>query len=193
LSNVAGNITPEQRDYLSRIKRNSYRISLYVDDVADAARLLHFQNELQLKEVNVLKVINESIERNETLLNDFKSSFLLINTSNEIFINSDTERLGRTIDVLISNLTKDINKRRILIALREKEMNAQIIISHIAESSSNIDSLFERFEKAQDSHLLQHAATSTIIVRAIGGTIEMYTSNISERMFVLTFPIIRKG
>ncbi|MGB9600442.1 MAG: sensor histidine kinase [Myxococcota bacterium] len=193
LSNVAGDITPEQRDYLSRIRRNSYRINLYIEDVADVARILHFQQEIPLEEVDVSKLLNESVERNETLLNDFKSSFLLINFQKDVFIKSNLERIKRTIDVLISNLTKDINKRKVLLASRIKDSTVQIIISHLAEGTSNLDSLFERFEKATDSHLMQHAATSTVIVSAIGGKIEMQTSNISERMFILSFPVLRKG
>ncbi len=192
LSNVVGEINQEQRDYLSRIRRNSYRINLYIDDVADAARILHFQKELTLTQLSLQSVIKSAIERNEAVLNDFRSGFFIIDMPEDILINSDNERLGRTIDVLVSNLTKDINKRKILLAARKNGEKAEIIISHAAETTSNTDIFLQRFEKAEESHLIQHAATSTIIVRAIGGEIEMYTSNISERMFILIFPAVIK-
>ncbi len=190
LSNVVGEVNQEQRDYLSRIRRNSYRISLYIDDVADAARILHLQNEPILNEINLYNVIKDAVERNEAVLNDFKSGFSIVDISEDIYILSDAARLGRTIDVLISNLTKDISKRKILLAVKKIDNRAEIVISHAAEITSNIDVFLQRFEKAEESHLIQHAATSTIIVGAIGGQIEMYTSNISERMFILSFPIV---
>ncbi|MCX7959006.1 MAG: hypothetical protein N3B13_08155 [Deltaproteobacteria bacterium] len=192
LSNVVGEINQEQRDYLSRIRRNSYRINLYVDDVADAARILYFQKEISLSRFGLREIIKASAERNEPVLNDFRSGFFLIETEEDIQIMSDPERLGRTIDVLVSNLTKDINKRKILLAFGKAGEYAQIIISHAAEITSNIEVFLQRFEKSEEAHLIQHAATSTIIVPAIGGKIEMCTSNISERMFILSFPILNK-
>lgn len=191
LSNVVGELNQEQRDYLSRVRRNIYRISLYVDDVADAARILHFQEEPSLSQVNLKEILEAAVERNETVLNDFRSSFFLVYQFEDTFILSDKERLSRTIDVLISNLTKDVNKRKILLALKNKNESVDIIISHAAESNSNIDVFMQRFEKADEKHLIQHAATSTVIIRAIGGSIAMFTSNISERMFVLSFPLCK--
>jgi len=191
LSNVVGEINPEQRDYLSRIKRNSYRITLYIDDVADTARILYQEKEIPLVRVELSQVLKPAVDRNEVVLNDYKSGFVIMGISEGVYVNSDSERLSRTLDVLISNLTKDINKRRILLTTKQDKDRIMIILSHIAESTSNIDTLLGRFEPAKREHLLQHAATSTVIVKAIGGEIEMYTSNISERMFILTFPIAR--
>ncbi len=193
LSNVVGEINQDQRDYLSRIKRNAYRISIYIDDVADTARILYLQQKMPLSQFNLKSVIESAVERNEIILNDFRSGFYLINQAGDISIRSDPERLGRTIDVLVSNLTKDINKRKILLGERFCEKNAEVIISHAAETTSNIEVFLQRFEMADEQHLLQHAATSTVILRAIGGKIDMYTSNISERMFILTFPAIYNG
>ncbi|MCX7945306.1 MAG: hypothetical protein N2746_12430 [Deltaproteobacteria bacterium] len=190
LSNVAGEINHEQRDYLVRIRRNSYRITLYIDDVADAARLLHLQKELSLAPVVLHDVFKSVIERNEVILNDFKSSFYIKVVEEKSQIMSDPERLNRTMDVLISNLTKDINKRKILLATRRRDSTIEIIIAHAAEFTGNVDTFLQRFERVGENHLLQHAATSVVVVRAIGGTLSMYVSNISERMFIISFPLL---
>lgn len=189
LSSVIGEINPEQRDYLLRIKRNTHRIGLYIEDVAEVARILHLKETPELREVDISVIIRDSIERNDPILSDYKSAFFLHNITSQCIIVSDATRLSRTIDVLISNLTKDINKRKILIATNIKDRNVQVIISHIAETTSDIPSLLQRFESSDDRHLIRHAATSTIILRSIGGSIKMYTSSISERMFILTFPL----
>ncbi|GEM_PF-3206263 len=188
LSNVAGEANQEQRDYLSRIKRNTHRINIFIDDVADVARILHFNQEIKFLEFDLQSVIDPAIERNEVILNDFRSGFFIVNHIDNIKIRSDADRLGRTIDVLVSNLTKDINKRKIMFIVTPDKNNVNIIISHAAETTTNIEVFLQRFVKANRGHLIQHAATSTVIVPAIGGQIDMYTSNISERMFILTFP-----
>lgn len=190
MSSVVGDINKEQRDYLSRIRRNIYRVNIYIDDVADVARILYMEKAIELRPVNLGKVIDSAIERNEPVLNEYRTTFFAIRSKDEIEIRSDEERLGRTIDVLISNLTKDINKRKVLFALRKREKEAEIILSHATETTNNIDVFLQRFERVDENHLLQHAATSTVVVKAIGGRIEMFTSNISERMFILSFPLI---
>ncbi|MGB3716388.1 MAG: GAF domain-containing protein [Candidatus Promineifilaceae bacterium] len=203
LMGVAGEMTDQQRQYLSVIKGNASRMTNLVIDLLDIARIESGKTVLNLREVDVTDLI--TVATNDHLQGLIESGDKVIDARVDVepslpLVLADSERVVQILTNLIDN-AYNYSPSGGVITINARA-NADSVEVTVGDTGIGIkeeyqSKIFERFYRADDDEVQRVAGTGLglSIVRSLvllhGGTIEVDSKPAEGSNFIFSLPRAR--
>ena len=132
LSNDAVQFEEKQQKLVAISFRNTQRLLSLVNDILDLAKMENGQLELHEEELNIVTILEKSVELNEQYCKDCKTDLILRCPEDKDYfgVNADEQRLLQVMSNFISNAAKfTCQHDQIEITLREENNHAVVEVS----------------------------------------------------------------
>jgi signal transduction histidine kinase len=141
-----GDLTPEQRRFLTVVDRNSQRLLDIVGDLLFLAQIDAGKLAIELDEVDLEQVVRECVETSRPLA-EAREIELVTSVTSVPRVRGDHARLAQVLDNLVSNALKFTPEGRVTVALTAVDGRAivQIQDTGIGVPPEEQPKLFERF------------------------------------------------
>lgn len=160
----------ERTSYLEIIDRKSKRLKVLIDDLFEASKMASGAVELTKSKVDIVQLLQQSLaEYNETM-EDSQVQFRVSNPDNPVYAFVDGQKLWRVFDNIIGNIIKySLENSRAYITVIEENHQVKITFKNISkyELSENIDELFERFKRGDESRHTDGSGLGLAIAKSI--------------------------
>lgn len=160
----------ERNSYIEIIDRKSKRLKVLIDDLFEASKMASGAIELNKAQVDLVQLLQQSLaEYNETI-EDSQIQFRVSNPDNPVYAFVDGQKLWRVFDNIIGNIVKySLEHTRAFIDVKEENHQVNITFKNISkyELSENIDELFERFKRGDESRHTDGSGLGLAIAKSI--------------------------
>jgi signal transduction histidine kinase len=189
-------LTAEQQQYLDKIHQ------VVADGLSMIRNLVDYRNieyrgiDLHLEEINIKTFVQATVHNFQSLA-DKKNIKISLDATEDAFVISDNQCLGRVADSLISNAIKFSNEGKdVSVTVKNEEACVQVTIKDQARGFTNEDlsKLFNKFQKLSSKPTSGESSTGLGLFVAkrfldrIGGTIECSTQEGMGSAFTITLP-----
>ena len=183
------------KELISRIERESIRMSSLVEDLLLLARLDQ-SRELTIDPVDINHLVNEAIASARAASPGYEIT--VTTTSDEVFVLGDSMRIHQAVSNLLANArTHTPMGTQISVEIAQNESDVQISVSDNGHGLSQEDQtrIFERFFRADPSRARVSGEGSGLglaivdaIMKAHGGSVEVKSELGAGATFTITFP-----
>ncbi|MEO3403716.1 ATP-binding protein [Mucilaginibacter sp. CAU 1740] len=146
---------PQQiKQYVEKASGALNKLQRLVNDLLDVSKIQAGRLEYMLSEVNLVKLVNSSIENAAHMYHDFEFANT---TQGEIYIEGNAERLEQVIMNFINNSVKySTDNKKIIIKAEVVNDVARVSVTDfgIGLSAEQIDRIFERFYRVEDKKFM---------------------------------------
>ncbi len=182
LQGLDGEITPLQKDHLSRANRSAKHLLSLINDVIDLSRIEAGMIDIFPEVTSLADVIDDTVSWVQPQA-DEKGLVIHTNTQPDIVIEIDRKRLYQCILNYLSNAVKFTETGTITVSCTKHEANGDVDINvsdtGIGISKENLEKLFNPFVRI-DSHLRTKALgtglglylTKKLTTEILNGTVE---------------------
>ncbi|WP_444997260.1 ATP-binding protein [Aliikangiella sp. IMCC44359] len=179
--------------------RNSERLTLLINDILDLEKLDSEQLEFEFTNVNLVNLIERSIEDNEAFAKKHSVTLYFINDNKEASVIADEHRLQQVLANLLSNAIKySPANEKVKILLDRKDAEWRITVQ---DSGSGVpkefhNRIFKRFAQADSSDTRQKGGTglglsiAKAIIERHNGTINYVSKPGRGTRFYFDLPAI---
>lgn len=165
------NLSPEEiKTYVDVLERKTERLRILIDDLFDAAKMASGSVELNIEEVNVAALLNQSIAEFSDKIEQSSLTFRVQTEQPKIFAPLDGKKTWRVFENLIGNALKySMPKTRVLIDLIERQDQVILTIKNVSAYEIDFDAeeLFERFKRADQSRNTEGSGLGLAIAKSI--------------------------
>ncbi len=178
----AGDVTPEQRNYLERIKRHADRLSLLVNDLLDISRIEQGSVELDLRDVDLREIIGDVVGAMRVRMGNEQRSLVFTTemASDLPTIQGDYDRLTQVITNLVSNAyqyTDDDGRVTVRAYPEEDGVRVDVEDTGIGIPADDQQRVFDRFFRG-DHPLIMRAAGTGLGLAIVHHLIEMHNGRV---------------
>jgi signal transduction histidine kinase len=164
-------LTEDERNaYIEIIDRKSKRLKVLIDDLFEASKMASGAIELTKAKVDIVQLLQQSLaEYNETM-EESQVQFRVSNPDHPVYAFVDGQKLWRVFDNIIGNITKySLANTRAYIHVQEENHQVRITFKNVSkyELSENIDELFERFKRGDESRHTEGSGLGLAIAKSI--------------------------
>jgi signal transduction histidine kinase len=160
----------ERNSYIEIIDRKSKRLKVLIDDLFEASKMASGAIELNKAKVDIVQLLQQSLaEYNETM-EDSPVQFRVSTSDNPVYAFVDGQKLWRVFDNIIGNIVKySLDHTRAYIDVKEENHQVKITFKNISkyELSENLDELFERFKRGDESRHTDGSGLGLAIAKSI--------------------------
>ena len=184
------------KELISRIEKESIRMSSLVEDLLLLARLDQ-SRELTIDPVDINHLVSEAIASARAASPGYEIT--VTTTSDEVFVLGDSMRIHQAVSNLLANArTHTPMGTQISVEIAQNESDVQISVSDNGHGLSQEDQtrIFERFFRADPSRARVSGEGSGLglaivdaIIKAHGGSVEVKSELGKGAIFTLHFPI----
>jgi PAS domain S-box-containing protein len=178
---------------------NSDRLVLLINDILDIQKFESGKSEFKMRKLDAAELVKNAIEANKGYSDTHKVSFVLTESSPNIFINGDEARLTQVLSNLLSNAAKfSPENSTVEISVSEQDEDALISVKDngcgIAEEDH--DQIFKKFTQVDSTDTRQIGGTglglsiSKSIVEQHGGKIDFESDTDKGSTFYFTLPLL---
>jgi two-component system phosphate regulon sensor histidine kinase PhoR len=179
LDGDAGEVAPEQREYLGIIASNTARLAQLIGNLLDIERIESGKIKLERKALNLSELLLD-VETTFRLAAKQKGLLLATRVAPHLGVAGDADSLNQVFSNLLSNAVKYTREGTIRIEARSQggEVRVTVADSGIGMTPESLSKLFTKFYRAEDDYARQAGGTglglaiSRAIVAQHGGRIE---------------------
>ncbi|MGG1658998.1 histidine kinase dimerization/phospho-acceptor domain-containing protein [Brevibacillus sp. NRS-1366] len=160
----------EIKSYVDVLERKTERLRILIDDLFDAAKMASGSVELNIEEVNVAALLNQSIAEFSDKIEQSSLTFRVNTEQAKIYAPLDGKKTWRVFENLIGNALKySMPNTRVLIDLFERQDQVILTIKNVSAYEINFDAeeLFERFKRADQSRNTEGSGLGLAIAKSI--------------------------
>ncbi len=176
------NLTEEERlSYIDVIDQKSKRLKVLIDDLFEASKMASGNVELIRNRVDITQLLEQALAEFDKDIEKSSIAFRINHPEKPIFAVVDGQKMWRVFDNLIGNILKySVPNTRAYIDVKEKDSQVIITFKNISnyELSENIDELFERFKRGDESRHTEGSGLGLAISKSIidlhEGTLDIY-------------------
>lgn len=165
------NLTPEERkNYVDVLDRKADRLRVLIDDLFDAAKMSSGAVELNIEQVNVASLLNQSIAEFSDKIEQSTLTFRVTTEQPKIVAPLDGKKTWRVFENLIGNALKySMPNTRVLIHLAETQDEVILTFKNVSAYEIDFDAqeLFERFKRADQSRHTEGSGLGLAIAKSI--------------------------
>jgi signal transduction histidine kinase len=199
LKGVAGQLTPIQRDNLTRVDSNSRHLLSIINDILDISRIEAGRMPLHLTEFKLPELIAEVVAEVEPIIARAKLDVLADVPASLPALRSDRPKVKQIVLNLLTNALKFTSQGRVKVSARSVPETREVAIA-VADTGIGIDpsdqaKIFEDFQQADNSSTRQYggAGLGLAICRRLAGMLDGHIS-LESRLgegstFTLTLPL----
>lgn len=160
----------DREAYIEIIDRKSKRLKVLIDDLFEASNMASGNVELVKEQIDLVQLLQQALaEHNETI--EKAGLQLRVATPEQaVYAVVDGQKLWRVFDNLIGNILKySLENTRVYIMLKESEGKAWITFKNVTkyELSENVDELYERFKRGDESRNTEGSGLGLAIAKSI--------------------------
>ncbi|MGG4455320.1 histidine kinase dimerization/phospho-acceptor domain-containing protein [Brevibacillus porteri] len=164
-------LTPEERkSYVDVLDRKADRLRVLIDDLFDAAKMSSGAVELNIEQVNVASLLNQSIAEFSDKIDQSTLTFRVTTEQPKIVAPLDGKKTWRVFENLIGNALKySMPNTRVLIHLAETQDEVILTFKNVSAYEIDFDAqeLFERFKRADQSRHTEGSGLGLAIAKSI--------------------------
>ncbi|MGF9906622.1 sensor histidine kinase [Brevibacillus porteri] len=165
------NLTSEERkSYVDILDRKADRLRVLIDDLFDAAKMSSGAVELNIEQVNVASLLNQSIAEFSDKIEQSTLTFRVTTEQPKIVAPLDGKKTWRVFENLIGNALKySMPNTRVLIHLAETQDEVILTFKNVSAYEIDFDAqeLFERFKRADQSRHTEGSGLGLAIAKSI--------------------------
>lgn len=181
LGGIGGDISEKNTELLSLAYKNSERLNTLINDLLDVQKLDEGKLTMKLEKVDIMELVQQSIDLNQAFVEKFKCRLLLKSSQTNALVMADRARLLQVLTNLISNAAKFSSPASdIVLTVSRQEDLVRVSVfnqgSGIPEEFQ--ERIFQRFSQADASSTRSHNGSglglyiSRKIMHDMGGEIE---------------------
>jgi signal transduction histidine kinase len=161
---------PKANEYIDVLDKKSQRLKKLIEDLVEASKASSGNIRMNIEKLNVVELIKQSLgefedkfkERNLDIQSDYSKS--------EIFIMADSRYLYRSIENMLSNISKyALENSRVYIEVFEENGKVKISMKNISKEKLNIttDELMQRFVRGDKSRTTEGSGLGISIAKSL--------------------------
>ncbi|MBM7663100.1 signal transduction histidine kinase [Bacillus mesophilus] len=164
-------LSEDERDnYIEIIDRKSQRLKVLIDDLFEVSKMASGEIELNLEKVDIVQLVKQTMGEYDEQIKNSNLDFKVSSNQSKMYTMVDGGKMWRVFDNIISNILKySLDHSRVYI--KTEEVNNEIIITFKNISKydlkENIDELFERFKRGDDSRHTEGSGLGLAIAKSI--------------------------
>lgn len=174
-------ITDQEREsYIEIIDRKSKRLKVLIEDLFEASKMASGAIELNKEKVDLVQLLQQALAENDERIQASPLQFRFKKSDQPIFAVVDGQKLWRVFDNLIGNCIKySLEQTRVYIDIKKQQGRATISFKNVTkyELSENINELFDRFKRGDESRHTDGSGLGLAIAKSImdlhGGEMEI--------------------
>lgn len=196
---VLGELPEKTAEILKIAGNNTERLLLIINDILDIQKYESGQFVLNTAPVDVMTLINQSIEENAAYGDAYNVKFVVTNELHGVKINADKNRLLQVMANLLSNAAKFSHKnQKVEITLNNTSVNTvRISVKDFGQGIPEAfkSKVFERFTQFDSSDTRSKGGTglglsiTKVIVEKHGGKIDFISEEGEGTTFYIEIPI----
>jgi PAS domain S-box-containing protein len=161
LDGVLGEITPTQRDALTRARAAAEHLLALINDILDLAKIEAGKMPLHVQEVSLAAVIGEVAQQMEPLVHKKGLRFQTAVSNDCPVILSDRTKVKQILLNLVSNAVKFTNEGTVTVGIDCADGGVAIKVSDtgIGIRSEDLDAIWEDFRQVDQSRTREHGGT----------------------------------
>lgn len=154
LKGTAGALTEKQTEYLNTMKKSSERLSRFINDLLDVARIERGKLDVNMQPTDLNPVMQDIIELFQPQFEQKKIQLILKLADNMPKVSADGDKTRQVITNLLSNAVKftpDNGKITLEAKLSETSGYAEVSVSDtgIGIPNDQLDKIFNKFEQVK--------------------------------------------
>lgn len=160
----------ERHSYIEIVDRKSKRLKVLIEDLFEASKMASGNIELVKENVDIIQLLQQALAEYEKSIENSSVQFRVSNPETPIYAQVDGQKLWRVFDNLIGNILKySLPKTRAYIDIKQDNGEIMISFKNISEHelSENIDELFERFKRGDESRYTEGSGLGLAISKSI--------------------------
>ncbi len=163
-------LTPEERaQYLETLNNYADRLKVLIDDLFEVSKANSGNIKLNLAEIDIVTLLNQTIEDNRDSLNAAELEVIFNKNTDKTILNLDGDKMNRIFTNLIVNASKySLPNTRLYIDLLSDENGTMISFKNISKAMMNFskEEITERFVRGDKSRTDGGAGLGLAIVKS---------------------------
>ena len=198
IDGIGGEVNADQRDMLSRIRRNGQRLMVLIEDLLTASRLESGASRLELSDLDLRSCAREALDGLEPLLHDRELAVQLVLGPEPLMVLADAGQLERLLVNLFSNAVKftpDGGSVTLTAGRAGRLATLAVTDTGMGVPEDEQDQLFSRFFRSSTAQrrAIPGTGIGLSIVRAIasqhGGSVSAVSKEGIGSTFTLSLPL----
>ena len=160
----------EQLAYTEVIDRKSKRLKVLIDDLFEASKMASGNIELMKARADIVQLLQQSLAEHNEAITQSGLQFRISLPEKEMLAVVDGQKLWRVFDNLLGNILKySLENTRVYISLVQENGMAVITFKNVTkyELGDNIDEMFERFKRGDQSRHTEGSGLGLAIAKSI--------------------------
>lgn len=174
-------LSDDERDaYIEIIDRKSKRLKVLIEDLFEASKMASGSIELVKEKVDMNQLLQQALAENDERIGESTLQFRVTKPDTPVYCIVDGQKLWRVFDNLIGNILKySLEHTRVYISVKTIQEQVVMTFKNITkyELSENIDELFERFKRGDESRHTDGSGLGLAIAKSIvdlhGGSLDI--------------------
>jgi len=156
-----GEITPETKDALSKVKLASHDLSILVGDYLDVTRIELGKMKYEMENMSLNTVVDQVVAEMTPVIEKSSMKLVVKKSDNELLVNIDRNKLKQVMLNLVDNAVKYGGQGSITIGSEKVGEKAQFIVSDEGSGISKdvLPTLFAKFVRAPSAQQINSSGT----------------------------------
>ncbi len=160
----------DRNSYIEIIDRKSKRLKVLIDDLFEASKMATGNIELTKSKVDIVQLLQQALAEHDEKIATSDLHFRVSNDDQPIEAVVDGQKLWRVFDNLIGNILKySLPHSRVYIGVKNRPDTIEITFKNVSqfELGDNVDELFERFKRGDQSRHTEGSGLGLAIAKSI--------------------------
>ncbi len=168
LEGLAGDISPEMKDYIKRINRSGKHLLALISNVLDISKLESGKLDVDVEHFDLFSLVEEAVDEITPKIND-KQLVIKSTVPDNLEMYTDRTRLFQCVINLLSNAVKftEAGEIRIMVEENQDQIEISVMDTGIGISDDNVQHIFSAFERLD----------SPLKIKAGGSGLGLYLTN----------------
>ncbi|WP_227396077.1 HAMP domain-containing sensor histidine kinase [Jeotgalibacillus aurantiacus] len=160
----------EQRKYVDIIDQKSKRLKMLIEDLFEVSKMASGSVELIKSRIDINQLLEQALGEHDDAVQQSSIQIRVSKPNTPVMAFVDGQKLWRVFDNLIGNILKySMDHTRAYIQLEEDHHQIKLTFKNISkfELSDNLDELFERFKRGDESRHTEGSGLGLAISKSI--------------------------
>lgn len=156
--------------YIEIIDRKSQRLKVLIDDLFEASKMASGSVELVKEKVDLVQLLQQALAEHNGALENAGLQLRIATPEKPVYAKVDGQKLWRVFDNLIGNILKySLENTRVYITLKQYDGEASFTFKNVTkyELSENVEELYERFKRGDESRNTEGSGLGLAIAKSI--------------------------
>lgn len=160
----------DRKAYIEIIDRKSKRLKVLIDDLFEASKMASGNVELVKERIDLVQLLQQALAEHNEAIEEAGLQLRIATPEKAVYALVDGQKLWRVFDNLIGNILKySLEHTRVYITLKLVENQAVLTFKNVTkyELNENIDELYERFKRGDESRNTEGSGLGLAIAKSI--------------------------